>query len=393
MTTPVCRPLTGEAGFLQRWRLMAVTGWAIMFHDRLKLAGTLFGVMFAVVLVNQQAGTFLGLLDKNRMLIDHIDADVWITPPFTEQQIAGKPLDEVVLERARGVAGVAWAEPLVLGTASIMLPNGGSEQVSLIGTQAPRFAGGPWNLVRGETRSLEQADTVILEDSQREKFGGLNYGSVRELNGHRIRVAGFTWGLTPFAPPYGFAEIKLARDILGVKTTDQSFVLVRVRPGADADQVARSLQALLPETKVMTKPVYMSTINRYIMTKTALGISFGTSALFGLIIGFVTVALSMFTSVVDNIRQFGTLKAVGATTADLAMLLFTQAVTCALIGTIIGLWVIAWLADVARSPNLAIVLPPPLFAISAGLMVVICVLASLLSLVRLRNVEPAMVFR
>ncbi|MFM2152381.1 MAG: hypothetical protein RL199_816 [Pseudomonadota bacterium] len=386
-------PLLGDASLARRWKIMATTGWALMFHDRLKLLGTLLGVVFAIVLVNQQAGTFLGLLEKNRMLIKNIDADIWVTPPFTEQQIAGKPLEQSVLMRTRGAAGVTWAEPLVLGTASITLPAGGSEQVQLVGTHAPRFAGGPWNIVRGETSMLSEDDAVMLEDSDRDKFGGLNIGSLRELSGRQVRVAGFVWGLTPFGPSYGFAEIKLARDILKLSPDQQSFVLVRVAPGADHDEVAARLQALLPDAKVMTRDAYLSTIVRYILTKTPLGITFGTSAVFGLIIGFVTVALSMFSSVVDNIRQFGTLKAIGATTSDLAKLLLVQATTYALIGSTIGLFIVTRIADAARSPKLAIVLPPSLFAGSAAAMVVICVVASLMSLVRLRKIEPAMVFR
>ena len=36
-----------------------------MFHDKLKMLGTLVGAVFAVVLSNQQAGTFMGLIYKN----------------------------------------------------------------------------------------------------------------------------------------------------------------------------------------------------------------------------------------------------------------------------------------------------------------------------------------
>ena len=38
------------------------------------------GVVFATLLATQQAGTFLGLMSKNTMLIDHSGADIWVIP-------------------------------------------------------------------------------------------------------------------------------------------------------------------------------------------------------------------------------------------------------------------------------------------------------------------------
>ena len=70
-----------------RWRAMIRVGLRMMVHDKLKMLGTLVGVVFAVLLSNQQAGTFLGLIQKNTMFIDNAGADMWIVPPNT----AGAP--------------------------------------------------------------------------------------------------------------------------------------------------------------------------------------------------------------------------------------------------------------------------------------------------------------
>ena len=63
----------------------------MMFHDKLKMLGTLAGVVFAVVLSNQQAGTFMGLIHKNTMFTKNAGADVWITPPGTAALPRGAP--------------------------------------------------------------------------------------------------------------------------------------------------------------------------------------------------------------------------------------------------------------------------------------------------------------
>ncbi|MBN8617199.1 MAG: FtsX-like permease family protein [Deltaproteobacteria bacterium] len=393
MSEPVRRvsrsALRGSGG---RMRLMALLGWRMMFHDRAKLIGTLLGVIFAAVLVNQQLGVLMGLLQKNTMFVDNAAADVWICPPSTEQFQPGARISIYTLQQARVMDGVAWAEPLLVGGSTMRLPSGGGEAVTLVGTRAPRFAGGPWNLVAGDARSITQADTLIFEDSQRRDLGGVNLGSVRELGGHRVIAGGFTWGLGPFGPPYAFAEFDTAREILRVGPDETDFVLVGVRGDARATDVARRLQLLLPDTRVMTREEYSSTIVRALL-RDQLGISFATSTFFGVIVGFVIVALSMFSAVVDNIREFGTLKAMGATTFDLAKLLFVQAVAYASIGCAFGLFLVTRMAEGIRSANLVLVLPWWMFAGTFGFMVLLCIVASSLALLRVRSVEPGMVFR
>lgn len=393
MTAPIAQPIRGRASLLTRWRTMGAIGVRMMFHDRLKLAGTLFGVVFAVVLGNFQVGTFMALLFKNRMFVDNAVVDVWITPPGTRQFQAGTPLTDTHLNRARSIEGVAWAEPLILQAAQLELPNGGSEPVSLIGTRAPRFAGGPWNLVSGSRDALLAPGGVIFEDAEREKFGGLNLGSVRELSGHKVQAVGFTWGLLPFAPAYAFAEQGLAREVTRFPAGKHSFVLVGVKPGVDAKEVRARLQAELPDTKVMTREEYLHETLVYILTATQIGMSFGTSTLMGLLVGLITVALSMFSSVVDNMRQFGTLKAIGSSMVDLSLLLFVQALVYGVVGSLIGLGLMAGMVQGMRNPQLTPILPSISIGITFASMAGVCVFASVLALLRLRQLEPAMVFR
>jgi putative ABC transport system permease protein len=168
---------------------------------------------------------------------------------------------------------------------------------------------------------------------------------------------------------------------------------VGVEKGVSHTVVRQRLQDLLTDTKVMTREEYLKEIQTYIITGTQIGLSFGTSTFMGLLVGLITVALSMFSSVVDNLRQFGTLKAIGATTRDLAALLLVQAVIYGLVGSLMGLGTVATLVAAMHNPQLTPILPPIAFAITALLMVGVCMVASGLALLRLRTLEPAMVFR
>lgn len=391
---PAARALPGRASLGVRWRAMARVGIKMMLHDKLKMLGTLVGVIFAVLLANQQLATFMGLLSKNVLFLRNSGADVWIAPPGTNQFQAGKQLGDFALMRARVTDGVEWAEPLLLGGATVATPVGGAEPVTLIGVHLPITGGGPWNMVAGKPEVLARPDTMIFEDADREKLGGLNLGSVREVSGHKVQVGGFTYGLIPFGPSYAFAGFDLARELLKVPRDRLNFVMIKVKPGVDPKRMATDLQARLGgDVKVMTREQYMTNIYTFLLKSTPIGITFGTSTVFGLIVGFVIVSLSMFSAVVDNLREFGTLKALGTTTADLAKLLFVQSVAYAVVGSTIGLALVSNLANAIRSPRLALVLLPQTFGGTFVVMTILCVIASSLALFRLHRLEPAVVFR
>jgi putative ABC transport system permease protein len=235
-------------------------------------------------------------------------------------------------------------------------------------------------------------DTLLNEDSQRAKFGGLNVGSIREVNGYRVRVGGFVWGLQPFGPPYTFAQIDTARTLGAVPTDQLNFVLVQVAPGASVAAVAADLRTRCPDAEVYGRAEFHHKVVLQLL-KDQLGVSFGTSTAFGLVIGFIIVALSMFSSVIDNLREFGTLKALGLTNGDLTQMLIVQSLCYAAFGSLIGVGLVGFMARGISSANLAVIVPPWLVCLTPAVMAVLCMLASILALRRVRKLEPGMVFR
>ena len=388
----VARLRAARGGRARRWRATIAVALRMMFHDKSKLIGTLLGVVFAVVLAGQQIGVLMGLLQKNTMLVDNAGAQLWVVPPNTTLAQAGQKLSTTLLDQARATPGVAAASPLVMVGTSITKPGGGSEAITLIGFELETGLGGPWNIVAGSVDALRQPDTLFFDEAPRARFGGLNLGSVREVGGRKIRVGGFTWGLLPFGPTYSFADIDTVRDLTGVASDQLNFVLVKVAAGHDAREVKTALQARMPTAVVISQADFHSTIVSTLLRQ-QLGITFGTSTAFGLIIGFIIVALSMFSAVLDNLREFGTLKAIGLTNRDLSRMLIVQSLCYALLGSLIGLGLVAQIAEGIRSANLSVIIPRPLIIATPIVMSVLCMLASTLALRRVRKLEPGMVFR
>jgi putative ABC transport system permease protein len=364
------KPIATRASIFSRFRTMALVGVRMMFFDKLKLIGTLFGVVFAVV--------------------EKVDSDLWILPTGAETVAPGKVLPYSDALQAETVEGVEWASPMLLGAGTVQLPGGGTEAVTILGLKSPHYSNGPWNVVKGDRSVLSRPDTMFFEDGDREVLGGINLGSVREVNGRKITVGGFTWGLIPFGPSYAIADFELARELLKTPNDRVNYVTVKVKKGADVKAVQRELKSRVGLSQVVTKQEFNAIILNNIFKKTAIGITFLSTTTFAVIVGLVIVALAMFSAVVDNIREFGTLKAVGAKNLDLAMLLF---VLYGSIGSTIGLALVSQMAKGIRSAKLTLVMPPQLTFGTFFFMIVMCCLASGLALLRLRKVEPAMVFR
>ena len=376
------------------FRFMARLGVSMLWHDKLKLAGTLVGVAFAVLMSNFQTALFLGLLLRNTMYVDRVDADVWVTPKNTHI-LEGNDgtIPKNIVPVTRSVKGVAWAAPLLMGAAGVKLPTGGQKSVRLVGTELPIARGGPFHIVAGKTEDLAQPDAMFFEDSRREVFGGLNMGSVREVNGHRAQAVGFTSGLVPFGPAYAFSSFDTAREILDIPNDETNYIMIGITPGADVEEVVRRLQRTFPAQLVVSRDAMRMRTIMYILNESGIGQSIGMGVVMALLCGFAIVSLTMFSAVVDHVREFGTLKAIGATNMDLTKLLLAQAVTCAVAGATIGLAIVAQLVNVVRGPELPMALPVWLMGATLVGMIVICVFASIMALMRVRAIEPAMVFR
>jgi putative ABC transport system permease protein len=372
---------------------MARIGVAMLLHDRPKLAGTLLGVVFAVVLASQNAALLVGMLARNTLMVDNAGADVWIMPRGTREFRPGPDLPDVALYRAKGAPGVEWAAPLVTGMGTVKLPSGATEDVQVVGVEVPSLRGGPFHLVAGDPAALALPDAITFEDAVRDLLGGINLGSVREVNGHRVHTVALTWGLIPFGPPYAFASLETARELLRMDARRVSFVIVKVRAGGAPEDVASRLRERLPLHRVLTADAFRAETVDFIMTTAALGATFGTAAGLGILVGLVVVALTMFSAVVDRSREYGTLKALGATNGDLAALLAAQSLFVAVTGTLVGEALAVGMVAGMRSGLLAVFLPPAVLAAMPAAMLAICLAGSLLALARLRRLEPAVVFR
>lgn len=365
-----------------------------LFHDKVRLTVTLTGIVFSVVLIVVQLGLFLGFTTATSNLIDHSNADLWITSknvPYVEQ---GVPFSERKLNQVRAVPGVGEAQKLISRWTQWKRHDGGQDSVQIVGINVDDPMERPWNLVQGSVEDLKSPDAVILDELYKQKLGVTSVGEVFEIGGHRARVVGFTRGIRSFTTsPYVFTTFKNAQDFANIPEDQTMFILVKLAPGANLEQVRHELLEHVKDVEVRTTPEFSRMTTFYWMFTTGAGVAVLIAAVLGLVVGFVVVAQTIYATTVDHIREFGTLKAMGAPNSYVYKVIMNQAAISAVIGYVLGMIVSVFVVHGSQKGGAAILMPPSMAAGMFFLTLLMCVGAALVSINKVTRIDPAMVFK
>ena len=365
-----------------------------LFHDKVRLAVTLTGIVFSVVLIVVQLGLFLGFTTATSNLIDHSGADLWITSknvPYVEQGVA---FSERKLNQVRAVPGVADAQKLITRWTQWKRHDGGQDSVQIVGINVDDTMERPWNLVQGSVEDLKSPDAVILDELYKQKLGVTGIGEVFEIGGYRARVVGFTRGIRSFTTsPYVFTTFKNAQDYANLREDQTMFILVKIAPGANLEQVRRDLLANVKDVDVFKTSDFSRMTTFYWMFTTGAGVAVLIAAVLGLVVGFVVVAQTIYATTVDHIREYGTLKAMGAPNSYVYKVIMKQAAIAAVLGYGIGMIVSVFVVNGSQKGGAAILMPPSTAAGMFFLTLLMCVGAALVSINKVTRIDPAMVFK
>lgn len=365
-----------------------------LFHDKVRLAVTLTGIVFAVVLIVVELGLFIGFTVTTSNLIDHAGADLWVSSPKVPYVEMGVPFSERKLNQVRAVPGVADAQKLISQWTQWKLHDGSQESVQVIGFNPDSSLARPWNLVAGRVENLKDPDAVILDELYKQKLGVSRVGEVFEMRGHRARVVGFTNGIRSFTTsPYVFATFKHAQDFSGIGVDKTTYILVKVAPGENVQQVRQGILANVKDVDVYTTAQFSHMTRFYWMFTTGAGVAVLIAAVLGLVVGFVVVAQTIYATTMDHIREFGTLKAMGAPNSYVYKVIMQQAAISAVLGYALGMVVSVFVVHGSQKGGAAILMPPSMAAGMFFVTLLMCVGAALVSINKVTRIDPAMVFK
>lgn len=365
-----------------------------LVHDRIRLAVTLVGILFSIVLVAVQLGLYLG---SSRMItanIDHANGDLWVTTFGAKSfEDGGVLLNDRERHQALATPGVQSVVPLVVSFAEWRKPEGGSSRVVVVGSDTDDNGLVPWALTDGTVEDIKAPDAIAVDRSYLAELGVNGIGDTAQVANGRVKIRALTDGVRSFTQsPYAYTTLNRARQLLGAPSDATTFLLVKLADGAKLEDVKANLSARLSSADVLTKDEFRARSLKQWLFKTGAGLALIGGALLGSLVGTVIVAQTLYSSTKDHIHEFATLRALGSTKGYIHKVILAQAGLSAVIGYALGMTIALLILYASRNSALPLVMTPGLafwlFALTVGM----CAISALSAIVKVTKIDPATVF-
>ena len=377
----------------------------MLVGDKARYLGIVLGVVFASLLITQQMSIFTGIMFRTFSTVtDTGYPEIWVMDKKVQYIDDVKPLQDTKLYTVRGVEGVDWAMPFYKGLLKARLADGRFQTVNLFGLDDATLVGGPPTMVEGRLEDLRRAEGVIVDENgargrlaKPDPAGGppipLRVGDVLELNDHRAVVVGICRvGRTFQSQPVIYTTYSRAVSFAPRERKLLSFIVAGVKPHLDVGDVCKRIEeqtglVALPANEFKWKSVF------YYLKYTGIPINFGTAVLLGFLVGTAIAGQTFYNFTLDNLKQFGALKAMGASTWTLLGMILLQALVVGVVGYGIGVGIASTFGILSKNSELAFRLQWQILLVSAAAVVVICALSALLAIRKVVKLEPAIVFK
>lgn len=367
----------------------------ILLYDKVRSLITLLGVVFAVGLIFAQMGIFLGLMETSSVIIDHTPGDIWVTSKNNKNFDFSQPFPEYIFNQVRSEEGVIWADKLIVTWGLIKQKEGGTEQVEIVGFNPDTGIGGPWEMRDGAAGAVKNGNFAIVDESAMKRLGSIRVGEYREVLWRRLQIMGISQGVKSFTTaPIIFTSYKLAQELVNYIGPDNTvFVVAKVAPGYDTGRVVKNLQKRLNGVDVYSKDAFSMKTRRYWAIETGVGFSFLLTIIISFLIGMLIVGQTIYNSTMEHIKEFGTLKALGAVNSEIYRIIFSQALINALAGYLVSLVVTMLSVKIYEATDMVMVVSWWVNILVLALTLLMCLSASFVSIRKIQKVDPAILFR
>jgi len=367
--------------------------------DRAKYLGLIFTIAFCTFLLENQTSIFAGVLKRTgSQIADVTDAEIWVMDPKTEYFEQTKALKDTDLTRVRGVEGVQWAVRLFKG-GPVARTGDGKFAVSIcLGLDDATLTGAPRKMLLGSWQRLREPDSVVIDKAGYVLlFPGepLELGRALELNDHKVTIVGISDPPAPFLSfPVMHTRYSEGVNFVGRERTQLSYVLVKPQPGVNAEELCKRIEAQTG-LRARTSQQFQWDCIGYYLKNTGIPVNFGITITIAVIVGVVVAGQTFYLFTIENLKQFGALKAIGVTNWRLIGMILLQAFTVGLIGFSLGTGMAGQFFDFfsQKIPTRGLVLIWQSVALTGATIVFVMIFASILSLRRVLVLEPAVVFR
>ena len=223
---------------------------------------------------------------------------------------------------------------------NIQLPSGAEEGCLVYALEDFTAWNLPWNVNEGDVRDLQARRATSSWTTRRSAASARSRsGDYREILGRRFKIIGTTTEAASFTTaPIVFMDFGTRRSCSQTPPgQDAATSWSSSRPGADAQRGGRrDPRGACPTTTSTPRTTGRARSRTYWVVSTGLGMNMGVTVFLGSWSGIVVVAQTLYTSAVEHVKEFGTVKAIGGSNWDIYRILGEQALIAAVVGFALG---------------------------------------------------------
>lgn len=352
-----------------------------LLADPRRLAANAGAVGLAIMLILLLDGLWTGITRSVTAYEDNVGADLYVAQPGTHNFFgAVSQIPLATLDTVRAQPSVDWAAPVRTFLAIVELHDR-KIPTAIVGW-TPGQPGGPWVIAAG--RAPQTDDEIAIGRVMADRHG-LHVDDSIDIMGRRLHIVGTT--SDTFMLSFVFMTHAATDSLLGAPGTT-SFILIgtrnpqTVRAGLaatglavhDRDELARRDLAVL--TRAYKVPM-------------------GFMRAVAFAIGSLVVAFSVYTAMTDRRREYGIIKAIGATRGHLLVIALRQTVIVAAAGLVTGgLLFLAGRALITNlRPQFTVVATVGATARAVAAALAMAAIAALLPAYQLSRLDPATAYR
>jgi len=367
------------------------TALDFMTYEKSKLAGILLGIVISMFLVGIQLALVDKFLEDSTGFLRGNHQYVYVVDQKSPSSSSLLGVDNRVGYELHSIPGVEKVFPVVVSGGTCQFASGSTANVCIVGVQYPEMAGAPKLYTSNTNLAALQSDgAIIIDADDQANFEDADVGSYFYLNNNRVMVSGVSIGNDALGVPNIVTTIERARQLSGFSHNQVSAFLLKCTDQTPETQrlVVERINKTIPSVKAYLGADFVKTTKEYNKKTNGILGSFYMMISFALIAGAIIVGLTMFSSVNDRIRDYGTIKAIGGSNRIITKLILWQAVLYAAIGftlTMVLLMGLKFLLGV----NLSIGLLLFLFFMT----LVMSLIGSFFCMRKIFKLEPVQIFR
>ena len=367
-------------------------------YDRAKSTGIITAIVISIFLIGQQLSLLFFLMGLMGNLVGNApvkDNQLWIIEAQSTNINAVNAIDQRLVQQIASLPGMESAHPVVLAAGQASFLDGKTAGVTLVGTNSPQFIMGPVQekIEEGHIADLVQPFSVTAELYNAKTWKtDIFLNKPIEINGKSAKIAVITKNAQAFGASLMYTSMENAYVLGNASPYKVSIIIANLKDTASKAQVQQDIQQLFPQLRAWDAQKLKNSTVKEILISSNMGMSFGTLVVFAMISGFFIIGLTLYSSALDRIKDYGTLKAIGATKGYVNKLIIAQAFLYAIIGYAIAMLLLYGFKLGVANSGLAIDITLGFALFLLFITLLISVGGSLFAVRKIAKLEPASVF-